>query len=197
MFLLYAEDRDLIPSRTDAEARAFYAQGYGVRSLYAQLLDDRAKHPDTMDERRGAWGRLLALFSLVHHGDRTGWVRGRGGRLFDPAVYPFLQGQEQPGDAPAPAPVSDGSILRILDALITVDGEKLSYRTLDVEQIGSVYETVIGFAVETRAGPAVAIKAGKNDRTPVFVDLAALAAVKGAERQKFLKEEAGRNALPR
>ena len=64
VFLLYAEDRDLIPSRTDAEARAFYAQGYGVRSLYAQLLDDRARHPDTMDERRGAWGRLLALFSL-------------------------------------------------------------------------------------------------------------------------------------
>jgi hypothetical protein len=196
VFLLYAEDRDLIPSRTDAEARAFYAQGYGVRSLYAQLLDDRAQHPDTMDERRGAWGRLLALFSLVRHGDRSGkWVRGRGGRMFDPAVYPFLQGQETAGEAPAPAPVSDGSILRILDALITVDGEKLSYRTLDVEQIGSVYETVMGFTIETRAGPAVAIKAGKNDRTPVFVDLAALAAAKGTERAKFLKEEAGRHAL--
>ena len=104
VFLLYAEDRDLIPSRTDAEARAFYAQGYGVRSLYAQLLNDRAHHPDTMDERRGAWGRLLALFGLVHHGDRSGkWVRGRGGRLFDPAVYPFLQGQETAGEAPAPA----------------------------------------------------------------------------------------------
>jgi N-6 DNA Methylase len=196
VFLLYAEDRDLIPSRTDAEARAFYAQGYGVRSLYAQLLDDRARHPDTMDERRGAWARLLAVFSLLHHGDSKGnWIRGRGGRLFDPAIYPFLQGQKKPGDAPAPAPVSDGCILRILDALITVDGEKLSYRTLDVEQIGSVYETVMGFTIETRAGPAVAIKAGKNDRTPVFVDLAALAAVKGTERAKFLKEQAGRNAL--
>ena len=196
VFLLYAEDRDLIPSRTDAEARAFYAQGYGVRPLYAQLLDDRAHHPDTMDERRGAWGRLLALFSLVHHGDRSAnWVRGRGGRLFDPAVYPFLQGQKKASEAPAPPPVSDGSILRILDALITVDGEKLSYRTLDVEQIGSVYETVMGFTIETRAGPAVAIKAGKNDRTPVFVDLAALAAAKATERAKFLKEEAGRNAV--
>ena len=34
VFLLYAEDRDLIPSRTDGEARALYDQGYGVRSLY-------------------------------------------------------------------------------------------------------------------------------------------------------------------
>ena len=66
VFLLYAEDRDLIPSRTDGEARALYDQGYGVRSLYARLLDDAAHHPDTMDERRGAWSRLLALFRLVH-----------------------------------------------------------------------------------------------------------------------------------
>ncbi|MBV8422830.1 MAG: N-6 DNA methylase, partial [Hyphomicrobiales bacterium] len=87
--------------------------------------------------------------------------------------------------------MSDGCILRILDSLI----EKLSYRTLDVEQIGSVYETVMGFAIEARAGPAVAIKAGKNDRTPIFVDLAALAATKGSERAKFLKEEADRHSL--
>ena len=195
MFLLYAEDRDLIPSRTDGEARALYDQGYGVRSLYARLLDDAAHHPDTMDERRGAWSRLLALFRLVHRGDRTGWIRGRGGKLFDPDAFPFLQGQDTPADPPAPATVSDGCILRILDLLLSLDGEKLSYRTLDVEQIGSVYETVMGFTVETRPGPALAIRAGKNDRTPVFVDVAALTAKKGTERAKFLKEEADRNSV--
>jgi N-6 DNA Methylase len=196
VFLLYAEDRDLIPSRTDAAARTFYDQGYGVRTLYARLLDDRAHYPDTMDERRGAWPRLLVLFRLVHQGDSTGdWIRGRGGKLFDTAEFPFLQGQEQPSDPPSPAAVSDGCISRILDLLLNLAGEKLSYRTLDVEQIGSVYETVMGFTIETRTGPALAIRAGKNDRTPVFVDVAALAAKKGADRPKFLKEEAGRNAL--
>jgi hypothetical protein len=55
VFLLYAEDRDLIPSRVDAAARAFYQQGYGARALHAKLDDDRAHYPDTMDERRGAW----------------------------------------------------------------------------------------------------------------------------------------------
>ena len=196
VFLLYAEDRDLIPSRKDAAARAFYDQGYGVRTLYARLLDDKAHYPDTMDERRGAWPRLLALFRLVHRGDSSGaWIRGRGGKLFDPAAFPFLQGQSDLTDPPAPAPVSDGCILRILDLLLNLGGEKLSYRTLDVEQIGSVYETVMGFTIETRPGPALAIRAGKNDRTPVFVDVAALATKKGAERAKFLKEEAGRNSL--
>jgi hypothetical protein len=196
VFLLYAEDRDLIPSRTDAAARAFYDQGYGVRTLYAHLLDDKAHYPDTMDERRGAWPRLLALFRLVHQGDSTGnWIRGRGGKLFDTSEFPFLQGQEQASDPPSPATVSDGCILRILDLLLNLAGEKLSYRTLDVEQIGSVYETVMGFTIETRSGPALAIRAGKNDRTPVFVDIAALSAEKGPDRAKFLKEEAGRNAL--
>jgi hypothetical protein len=195
VFLLYAEDRDIIPSRTDGEARTLYDQGYGVRSLYARLLEDAAHHPDTMDERRGAWSRLLALFRLVHHGDRTGWIRGRGGKLFDPKAFPFLQGQDTPSDQASPAAVSDGCVLRILDFLLSLDGERLSYRTLDVEQIGSVYETVMGFTIETRPGPALAIRAGKNDRTPVFVDVAALAAKKGAERAKFLKDEAGRHAL--
>jgi hypothetical protein len=195
VFLLYAEDRDLIPSRSDGEALALYDRGYGVRSLYTHLLDDAAHHPDTMDERRGAWSRLLALFRLMHRGDPTGWIRGRGGKLFDPEAFPFLQGQDNRSDQPSPATVSDGCILRVLDLLLSLDGEKLSYRTLDVEQIGSVYETVIGFTVETRPGPALAIRAGKNDRTPVFVDLAALTAKKGSERAKFLKEEADRGSL--
>jgi hypothetical protein len=195
VFLLYTEDRDLIPSRTDGEARALYELGYGVRSLYARLLDDAAHHPDTMDERRSAWARLLALFRLIHRGDGTGWIRGRGGKLFDPEAFPFLQGQDTSTDPPVPAIVSDGCILRILDSLLSLDGEKLSYRTLDVEQIGSVYETVMGFTIETRSGPAVAIRAGKNDRTPVFVDVAALTTKKGSERAKFLKEEADRNSV--
>jgi hypothetical protein len=91
VFILYAEDRDLIPSRTDATARDFYQQGYSVRGLHARLLEDAARNPDTMEERRGAWGRLLSTFRLVHGGDRTGWIRGRGGKLFDPDAFPFLE----------------------------------------------------------------------------------------------------------
>jgi hypothetical protein len=103
---------------------------------------------------------------------------GCGGKLFDPAAFPFLLGQDV-ADAPLdPAPVTDGCILRVLDGLM--------------EQIGSVYETVMGFTMLTLPGPALAIRAGRNNRTPVFVDLAALAARKPAEREKYLKDEADR-----
>jgi hypothetical protein len=193
VFLLYAEDRDLIPSRPDPAARDFYDQGYGVRTLHARLLEDAARHPDTMDERRGAWGRLLALFQLVHAGDGTGWIRARGGKLFDPAEFPFLQGQASSDDPPRVPAVTDGAVQRVLDLLLTLDGERLSYRTLDVEQIGSVYETVMGFTVAVLPGPALAIKAGRNNRTPVFVDLTDLLKKCGAERLKSLKEDANRS----
>ncbi len=195
VFLLYAEDRDLIPSRNDAAARGLYARGYDVRGLHARLLDDAAKNPDTMNERTGAWGRLLALFRLVHTGDGTGWIRGRGGALFDPEKFPFLQGQDAP-NAPVVIPrLSDGIVLHVLDRLLVLGGERLSYRTLDVEQIGSVYETVMGFSVFPAPGPSLAIAAGKNNRTPVFVDLQAVAALRGKDRVRALKEEYSRAQL--
>ena len=167
-----------------------------MRSLYAQLLDDRAHHPDTMDERRGAWGRLLALFrarpSRRQHA--AGSAAAAGG-CSTRRSFRSCKARRRPAIRPRRRRCRTAASSASSTLLITVDGEKLSYRTLDVEQIGSVYETVMGFTIETRPGPAVAIKAGKNDRTPVFVDVAALAATKGSERAKFLKEEAGRNAL--
>ena len=73
--------------------------------------------------------------------------------------------------------------------------ERLSYRALDVEQIGSVYETVMGFTVEAASSRVLAIKAGKNNRTPVFVALDELLAKKGKDRIKDLKENAGRGQI--
>jgi hypothetical protein len=197
VFVLYAEDRDLLPSRTDQRSRDFYDQGYSVRGLHARLLEDQARNPDTMDERLGGWGRLLALFRLVHAGHRASdWIRGRQGKLFDPDIFPFLEGRRQKQDRPSVPKVTDGAVLRILDGLLMLDGERLSYRTLDVEQIGSVYETVMGFTVEAATGPMLAIKGGKNNRTPVYVDLAALLAAKPGDRLKMLKEGAHRSQVP-
>jgi hypothetical protein len=199
VFILYAEDRDLLPSRTDGRAREIYETSYSVRGLYATLTEDAALNPDTMDERRGGWGRLLALFRLIHKGHPTRLVQARGGKLFDPAAFPFLEGRADPADPPRVLPVSDGCCLRILEGLMTLKTaagrERLSYRTLDVEQIGSVYETIMGFTVETAASRVLAIRAGKHNRTPVFVDLEKLVALKGKERIKYLKEDANRGQL--
>jgi hypothetical protein len=197
VFVLYAEDRDLLPSRSDTRAREIYETGYSVRGLYAKLTEDATLNPDTMDERRSGWGGLLALFRLIHKGHKTGFVQARGGKLFDPDEFPFLEGRASKDELPRILTVSDGCLLRILERLMTLklrgsERERLSYRTLDVEQIGSVYETVMGFTVEAAEGRVLAIKAGKNNKTPVFVALDELLAKKGKDRIKELKENVGR-----
>ena len=88
VFILYAEDRDLMPSRRDGWGLSLYERSYAVRGLYARLVKDAALNPDTMDERRGGWGQLLALFRLVYGGHASGLVQARGGRLFDPNTFP-------------------------------------------------------------------------------------------------------------
>jgi restriction-modification enzyme MmeI-like protein len=201
VFILYAEDRNLLPSLQTEKTKRVYEASYALRSLYARLLEDQALNPDTMDERRGGWGQLLALFRLIHGGHSSGFIQKRGGKLFDPDAFLFLEGRSTQVDPPQVLPVSDGCVLRILEGLMTIGGakgqvrERLSYRTLDVEQIGSVYEIVMGFRAECASAPSLAIKAGKNNRTPVFVNLEALLARKGKERLKFLKEEADRSSF--
>lgn len=192
IFILYAEDRGLMPSVRTGGAAALYEQGYALGALHVRLLDDRARHPDLMDERRGAWGQLLALFRLVSRGHPSGFMQARGGKLFDEGAFPFLLGRREPEDAEEVLPVGDGCVLRVLDGLLMLDGERVAYRSLSVEQIGSVYETVMGFTVERARAPMLAIRAGRGNRVPVWIDLAELLATVPGDRLKLLKERAGR-----
>lgn len=196
VFLLYAEDRDLLPSSSDPQLKTLWEGAYSIKTLYAKLLTDEALNPDTMDERRGGWGQLLAVFRIIHegHGD---WVARRGGKLFDPDVFPFLEGRDKGStkDDAKVLPISDGCILRILHGLMTVEArslsgdkirERLSYRSLDVESIGSVYETVMGFTARRADEKMIALRDEK--KLPTFVGLETLLAQKPSDRPKWLKD---------
>ena len=193
VFLLYAEERDMLPKDET------FQRYYSLVGLYERLREDAALFPDTMDQRFGAWAQLLVLFRLIHDGAETGEMRlpRRHGVLFDPDRFPFLEGRpdmvsRQIHERIEPPLVSDGTIYRALGKLLVLDGERLSYRALDVEQIGSVYETMMGFRLETASGRSVAIKAAKKQGAPTTVDLEVLAAEAGTRRDKWLRERAGR-----
>ena len=193
VFLLYAEERDLLP---DDET---FARHYSLAGLYERLREDAALHPDTMNQRYGAWAQLLVLFRLFHDGAAAGGLRlpRRHGVLFDPDRFPFLEGRGGAGgrqiheriEAPL---VPDGTIYRALDKLLLLDGQRISYRALDVEQIGSVYETMMGFRLETATGRSVAIKAQKKHGAPTAVDLDALAGELGGGRAQWLRDRTDR-----
>jgi hypothetical protein len=61
-----------------------------------------------------------------------------------------------------------------------------------VEQIGSVYETMMGFRLEKATGRSVAVKADKKHGAPTAIDLEALLAEAADKREKFLLDHAGR-----
>jgi hypothetical protein len=195
VFVLYAEDRDLMP------ADRLYEDNYGLRGLFKKLRDDAARHgDDLMDRRYGAWARLLALFRLIHAGGgREGFkFTSRKGRLFDPDRFPFLEGRISAEDAIGTLPLlSDGTIWRVLDRLLVLDGERLSYRTLDVEEIGSVYQAVMGFRIEQRPGRALVLRSRGHHGAGVIVDIDALLAVRPADRKKRLVDLDAASLTPR
>jgi hypothetical protein len=187
VFLLYAEDRGLLPGD------GVYTRHYSVHALFERLRADAALHPDTMDQRFGAWAQLLTVFRLVHGGAFWGEeaMPPRRGHLFNPDTYAFLEGRLEGSHASRhqrfdPPKVSDGVVLDVLRALLMLGDERLSYRTLDVEQIGSVYEYMMGFELERSTGATIALKVGK---VPVFIDLDELA--ESDKARKHLKSEYG------
>jgi hypothetical protein len=190
VFVLFAEDRALLPTK------GLFVKHYSVRGLFERLRADAERYPDTMEHRFGAWAQLLALFRLIHGGCQHEEMRmpAREGHLFDFNRYPFLEGRSHRDDPVGALPlVSDGVIYGILEKLCVLEGERVSYRTLDVEEIGSVYQTIMGFGVEVVAGTAIALK-GKRKKGAVpaaaVVDLEALLELKPADRIKHLAEQA-------
>lgn len=198
VFVLYAENRNLLPVDRD-----LWAEHYSLLGLFDQLQKDAAEHPDAMDRRFGAWDRLLALFRAIWLGVEHGApgdpdslrLPPRRGRLFDPHEYPFLEGWRG-GSAPIVQPedraavrtpsVPDAAVWEVLRRLLIFEGQRLSYSALDVEQIGSVYEALMGYKVERVLSPAVCVKESR-----AWVEVGRLLDLPPARRASWLEEEAG------
>src|SRR2546426_5446327 len=136
---------------------------------------------------------------MIYDGAESGAMRlpKRHGVLFDPDRYKSLEGRLSGGarqihERIEPPLVPDGTIYRALEKLLVLDGERISYRALDVEQIGSVYETMMGFRLETATGRSIAIKAQKKHGAPTVVELEELLAEPPAKRAKWLQDKTDR-----
>ena len=183
VFVLYTEDRGLMSDHP------VYQQHYSLGGLFSRLRADAAAWPDTMDQRFGAWAQLLSLFRLIHGGGRHAGLSfvARQGGLFAPDRFPFLEGRRSDGETEIPM-VPDATVWKVLQNLMMLDGERLSYRTLDVEQIGSVYEAIMGFHVELTTGRSIAVRSQKRTGAAVTVDLDSLLDVDGGKRAKALQD---------
>ncbi|MEH2369898.1 type IIL restriction-modification enzyme MmeI [Nostoc sp.] len=195
VFLLYAEDEGLMPQGS------IYTRNYSVTGLYERLREDAGNYPDTMEQRYGAWAWLLSLFRLVYDGGCHAdlYLPARHGQLFDPDEYAFLEGRSRnttykEWELIEPPRISDGVVHEVLQGLLVLDGERLSYRALDVEQIGSVYSAIMGYEVNNAASKSIGVWSkpkGAKTSVTVVVSVDEVLNTKANDRAKYLKEVAG------
>lgn len=193
VFLLAAEERGLLLL---GEPR--YDSFYAISTLRMQL---RADSEEILERRRSAWSRLLALFRGVYSGIDHPTLRlpALGGSLFDPDRSPFLEGRKKGtswrSDPAEPLPIDDRTVLLLLEAIQTFEGRTLSYRALDVEQIGHVYEGLLERTVQRVDDVTLELVSGAKAKSPrVTLGEMESARLDGAGRvAELLKERSERS----
>lgn len=154
VFLLFAEERHLLPI-DDPIYQAHYSASRLVNGL-----EERASEPGgeaALAYTHVAWHQLLALFRAIHRGVRGASLRlpPYDGSLFDPDLHPWLEGRFTRHDdiRTELLLIDDRTVLHMLKAVQYIEvgtgkgreRRRLSFAELDVEQIGYVYECLLGF----------------------------------------------------
>jgi hypothetical protein len=200
VFLFSAEERGLL-----LLGDPLYDQHYAVSTLVAQLQEAADQHGEEVLERRlDAWVRLLSTFRAVYGGvshDRMK-LPAYAGNLFNPDRFPFLEGRKHGTtwhDTQAnPLPVNNRTVLHLLRSLqyLEMYGEarRLSFRALDIEQIGHVYEGLLDRTARRATEPVLGLIGAKGNEPEV--PLAALEqhrAKSEAALFQFLKDTTGKS----
>ncbi|MGP8281390.1 MAG: Eco57I restriction-modification methylase domain-containing protein [Desulfomonilaceae bacterium] len=155
VFLFCAEERELL-----LLGDPIYDQHYAVSTLRDQLRQAADRYGEEVLERRfDAWSRLMATFRAVYAGvdHEQMSLPAYGGDLFDPDRFPFLEGRplgsQWKNTLANPLPIDNRTTLHLLEALqmlqtrvpgaSATEARRLSFRALDIEQIGHVYEGLL------------------------------------------------------
>lgn len=145
VFLLFAEERGLLPQSE------LFRQGYGISGeLDALEHRERTEGEESLDSTYLTWHRLLATSQALYRGASFENMRmpAYGGSLFDPTRHSFLTASNDNGTLALP--ISDRVMLHVLRSVQVAqlrgsDARRISFRDIDVEQIGYIYEGLLGY----------------------------------------------------
>lgn len=136
LFILYAEDRNLLPDETGPYSP------YCLTRLRQEIeqLDNEGRKP--LERSHAYWSRLETIFGAIAEGDDSLGIPPYNGGLFDTAESPLLARIRLP----------DTVLAEVILALShrREDGRLryINYRDLSVQQLGSIYESILEFGVE-------------------------------------------------
>ncbi len=169
VFLLFAEERGLLPTGE------LFEQGYGIAGELDRLqAREIQESEEALDSTFLAWHRLLATSQAVYRGATFEGMRmpAYGGSLFDPARFAFLTNTTDQGMLALT--VSDRVMLHVLRSVqqaILRGGEarRISFRDIDVEQIGYIYEGLLGYTAVTVSETYLGLRgtAGEEPELPL------------------------------
>jgi len=163
VFLLFAEERGMLPTEK------LYWDSYAIRDLLDGLKQRARDGEEQLDESYDAWHRLLAVSEALFAGVNYDEMRmpAYGGSLLDPERFPWLIATDEHG---LRLRVSDRVMLHVLESVqvATVKGEarRISFREVDVEQIGYIYEGLLGYTCKTVEDDIVLGLVGKDGEEP-------------------------------
>lgn len=146
LFILYAEDRDLLPVKDTRY------DDYGLRNKVRLDVKERKDKNDVFSETAARyWGAMADLFIAIDQGDASIGLPPYNGGLFDQERHAILTNIRIP----------DAVMARVIDALsfeVTPEGRKyINYRNLSVQQLGSIYERLLEYEV-TRDGDDITVQ---------------------------------------
>lgn len=196
VFLLCAEEREMFP--LDDEV---YSRHYALSTLLAQLREAADAHgEEVLERRRDAWSRLQATFRAIYAGVEHEAMRmpKYGGNLLDPARFAWMDCHD------VPLPIHNRTVLHLLESLqvLRVKGpgggpmetRRVSFRALDVEQIGHVYEGLLDHTAVRATEPVLGLPGTKALEPEILLSvLEAKARKSRKDLVAFLKEETGRS----
>jgi hypothetical protein len=171
VLLLFAEERGLLPSGE------LFEQGYGIsRELDGLQARETNEGEEALDATSLTWHRLLATSQALFQGASFENMRmpAYGGSLFDPARFPFLTATIDHGTLALM--VSDRVMLHALRSVqqaVLRGGEarRISFRDMDVEQIGYIYEGLLGYTAIRIEEPYLGLRGtqGEEPEMPLSV----------------------------
>ncbi len=180
VFLLFAEERGMLPTPE------LYRVAYGV----SELLDDLQARADqegeeNLDHSSDVWHRLIAVSAALYGGSNFDEARmpAYGGSLFDPSRFAWMSAERDDGGLRLR--VSDRVMLHVFKSVqvahVAGEARRISFRDVDVEQIGYIYEGLLGYTCRTVKDQAILGLHGKAGEEPE-IDLDTLDELDDASR---------------
>jgi len=164
LFLLYAEDRSLLPVNNDIYS------SYSLRGVHSEVNQQlRSRKPKYSSKGRTIWPKLQFLFEILDKGLEDAKVPAYNGGLFNPEEYPHIA--YRPAIGNQQWQIGDSYIAEAVDRLAyeRKDWDKpgmsdIDYATLEVRDLGSIYEGLLELRPHIATEDMVEVCEGKKHK---------------------------------